>query len=100
MLLCCYLLTSLWEELLNAAPREQFLLFVCTAAYTLLCFVCAQSRNALSFFALCLLLIALFSIRFCSVRAGSQLASSVLCVLVCVGAVSLSFWKIAPGAGN
>ena len=100
VLLCCYLLTSLWEELLNAAPREQFLLFVCTAAYTLLCFVCAQSRNALSFFALCLLLISLFSIRFCSVRAGSQLASSVLCVLVCVGAVSLGFWKNAPGAGN
>ena len=100
VLLCCYLLTSLWEELLNATPHEQFLLFLCTAAYTLLCFVCAQSRNALSFFALCLLLISLFSIRFCSVRAGRQLASSVLCVLVCVGAVSLGFWKNAPGAGN
>ena len=99
-LLCCYIFTGLWEDLLRLSPKQRNLLFFCGCGYFFICFWLDPSRSTQTFFGLCLLFITLFVLQlFCSAGKRRMLERA-LCLLVCVSVLGTGFWKSAPAAGD
>lgn len=100
-MLCAYILTAMWPELMKLSGKEVRYLFICTILYSSVCFLLEYSRTRVVMASLVFLFTALIILFPTGEFIFSIRRRQVLALVVTLCSIfNHSFWLYAPSAGD
>lgn len=98
-LLCMYILSCEWENLLSASMKKWISMLICSSIFYCVCIFFEASRNAATFSAIPLLFLSLLVIedRQALKMVGRDMRAQLLLLIAMAGLVNNAFWKYSPG---
>lgn len=99
-LLCAYVLSRMWDDLISLHQKEWLFLFCCSVLYFVVVLQFDKSRTAAAISAIPFFFITLLVVYYDTSARFTDVAKSLSLIgIIMAGAINLAFWSLSPDQG-